>query len=65
MSKIKFRSFPQNTANYTKTAARESNAAVWRRVGKSFCVKSRSKCKILLRLVLENTGVMSITDRKF
>ena len=27
MSKIKFRSFPQNTANYSKTAAQESSAA--------------------------------------
>ena len=28
MSKIKFRGFPPNTANYTKTAALESSAAV-------------------------------------
>ena len=28
MSKIKFRSFPQSTANYTKTAAPESSATV-------------------------------------
>ena len=27
MSKIKFRSFPQNTANYSKTAAPESSEA--------------------------------------
>ena len=28
MSKIKFRSFPQNTAYYTKTAAPESSVAI-------------------------------------
>ena len=44
MSKIKFRSFPQNTANYTKTAARESSAAVWPRFREKQLKAIQAKC---------------------
>ena len=41
MSKIKFRSFPQNTANYSKTAAPESSAARRRSTNDVYAVQRK------------------------